>query len=280
MGGVIVRDVPGIGSIRLVLSGVAIGGENEGGGSRAASTAGAAPTATDLALLVHIPRGKISSTQVRPNFSLAVVVESTRGADEVVTVRIGLPSGLHWGTNGPDASEGCAGDSPSVCSRKLAVSQGGGFSAHWDWSVVATQPGNYEITATVEGEQEDPDTSNNTSTVRFEVVAGGVSGGGGSGSSAAKASAVKLSPTKPKAGSTLVASVRVTQGGSPIRPAGISCAASFGGAKVKGGAKAASGLASCLFKTPKSAKGKAMTGSIAFRAGGTAFTKRFATTLG
>ena len=42
----------------------------------------------------------------------------------------------------------------------------------------------------------------------------------------------------------------------------------------------ASGLASCLFKTPKSAKGKAMTGSIAFRAGGTAFTKRFATTLG
>ena len=78
----------------------------------------------------------------------------------------------------------------------------------------------------------------------------------------------------------MVASVRVTKGGSPVRPSGIACAASIGGSKVKGGAKAASGVASCLFKTPKSAKGKAMSGSISFRAGGRAFKKRFSARLG
>lgn len=54
----------------------------------------------------------------------------------------------------------------------------------------------------------------------------------------------------------------------------------MGGVKVKGGAKAASGLASCLFTTPKSAKGKTLAGSVSFRAGGQPFTKRFSVRLG
>ena len=70
------------------------------------------------------------------------------------------------------------------------------------------------------------------------------------------------------------------QGGSPVRPTGIMCAGSIGKVKVKGGARAASGVASCLFRTPKAAKGKALTGSVSFRAGGSTFTKRFATMLG
>ena len=97
---------------------------------------------------------------------------------------------------------------------------------------------------------------------------------------AVTAGAVKLSPAKAKAGSTLVASVRVTKGGSPVRPARIACSASVGGAKVRGGARSSSGLASCLFKTPKSGKGKTMVGSVSFTAGGQRFAKRFAARLG
>jgi hypothetical protein len=163
----------------------------------------------------------------------------------------------------------------------------GTFGAGYEWDVVASQPGDYEVSASVEGEQSDPDTSNNTGTLRFEVVTtggggGGGSGGGGGGGSSAKVSvgSVKLAPASPKAGSTVVASVRVTKGGSPVRPVGVTCSGSVGGAKVKGGARSASGLASCLFKTPKSAKGTSLAGSISFRAGGTAFTKRFAVRLG
>src|SRR6185503_6594437 len=88
-----------------------------------------------------------------------------------------------------------------------------------------------------------------------ETTGGGPGGGGGGGgdtSAAAKASAVKLSPAKPRAGSSVVASVRVTKGGSPLRPTGIACAASIGKVKVKGASRSASGLALCLFKTPKS----------------------------
>ncbi|HUF75777.1 MAG TPA: hypothetical protein VMM35_05830, partial [Longimicrobiales bacterium] len=52
---------------------------------------------------------------------------------------------------------------------------------------------------------------------------GGGSGGGGTGVSA---SAAKLTPAKPKAGSAVTATVRVTAGGAPIRPTGIACAGS------------------------------------------------------
>ena len=126
--------------------------------------------------------------------------------------------------------------------------------------------------------------SNNKAAVTIVVTepstGGGSGGSGGTGAASASASAVKLSPAKPKAGSTLVASVRVTRGGSAVKPTGIACAATVGKTKVKGGAKSSSGLASCLFKTPKAGKGKTMLGSVSFKAGGQSFTKRFSAKLG
>ncbi len=128
----------------------------------------------------------------------------------------------------------------------------------------------------------DTNTADNVSSITIavsEAAPGGGSGGTGGGT-AVTASAVRLSPARAKAGSTVVASVRVTRGGSPVRPSRVACTASLGGAKLKGSARAASGVASCLFRTPKSAKGKRLAGSVSFRAGGTAFTKRFAARLG
>jgi hypothetical protein len=124
----------------------------------------------------------------------------------------------------------------------------------------------------------DADASNNRATLTV-VASDAPSSGGESTGSAVATSAVKLSPAKPKAGSTVVASVRVTKGGSPVRPTRIACAASVGKAKTKGTPKSASGVASCLFRTPRSARGKSLTGSLSFRAGGASFTKRFATRL-
>lgn len=159
----------------------------------------------------------------------------------------------------------------------------GTIGAGYVWDVVADRPGVYEITASVEPTEPDPDLSNNTDTFRFEVVqptSGGGGTGGGGGGATVSASVVKLSPAKPKASSTVAATVRVTAGGAPVRPTGIACAGTIGSAKVKGTGKAASGTATCLYRTQRSAKGKTLRGTISFSARGTKFTKRFSARLG
>ena len=266
------------------------------------SSAGAAPAASDIALNVGadqsntrptlIPNGGTATITSR-NFYVFLDISLISPVASSATARVELGGGLSWGADAPDPTEKCT-STPTTgeCSAGDLQPISGGNDFGWFWDVVAPGNGTYtfkgEITTTLDT---DPDLSNNASQITIVVNestgGGGGSGGGGSGggsggggSVAATASAVRLLPARPKAGSTVVASVRVTKGGSPVRPSGIACAASIGGSKVKGGAKAASGVASCLFKTPKSAKGKAMSGSISFRAGGRAFKKRFSTRLG
>ena len=86
-------------------------------------------------------------------------------------------------------------------------------------------------------------------------------------------------PAKPKAGSTVVVSVAVTAGGSPLRPTGVVCAATAGSAKVRGIGTAVRGSARCAYKTPRSAKGKVLTGAVSFRARGQSFSRRFSVRL-
>jgi len=207
------------------------------------------------------------------------------------TFRLELGQGLTWGDDSPDAPDGCT-NTPTTGLCKLPIDllpNAGQSAVNYYFDVVAAQNGSYSYTGEiVSADDTDPVTTNNSSAITIAVNettgGGGGSGGGGGGNSgggSAKASAgsVKLFPAKPTAGSRVVVSVRVTKGGSPVRPSGITCAASLGGVKAKGGPKAASGVASCLFKTPKSAKGKTLAGSISFRAGGSSFTKRFAVKL-
>jgi len=252
-----------------------------------ATAAGASPNADDVSVRVTlaVTGGIIQDTKTRGlRFKIGVVVDSSAGVIQTVKIRIGLPTGLHWGADGPDPGEGCLGTAPATCSQLLASNGVGTVGGGYIWDVVADQPGAYEVSASVEGEQPDPEAANNTSTFRFEVVqpsTGGSpgAGGGGSGGASVSASAVKLAPARPRAGSTVVASVRVTKGGSPVRPSAVACAATAGKTKLRGGPKSASGVASCLFKTPAGAKGKTLAGSLSFRAGGERFTKRFSTRL-
>ena len=243
--------------------------------------------ADDVSIDVHL-RFSTATTTNGLNFQIELEIGSTAGVEQMVVVRTTLPAGLTWGSDAPDPTEDCVTANPAVCTAKLRQNEVGTFGLGWFWDVVAERAGTYEIVAFVEPTDTDPDASNNTDTFRLEVVqpstGGGGSGGGGSGGggggAAASAGAAKLSPAKPRAGATVSATVRVTAGGAPVRPSRIACAGAIGTAKMKGVGKAASSSATCTFRTPRSAKGKTLRGSVSFTARGSRFTKRFAARLG
>ncbi len=240
--------------------------------------ASARPTDNDVSVQVGLGTlGTLESrtTTVTPDFSLSVIVAGSAVAP--ITVTITLPTGLRW-IAPPSAAEGCSTTDKAVCTGSLKSEALGGTFAFWAWRVHADQPGTCAITGSVTAADPDPDLSNNATTFTLQVLASPGGGGGGGGASVS-ASSVKLSPRSPKAGSAVVASVRVTRGGSPLRPSRVACSATVGKTKVKGGPKAASGVASCLFKTPAGAKGKTLAGSVSFGAGGQRFTKRFSAKL-
>jgi hypothetical protein len=260
----------------------------------AASSAGASPSAVDLAVNVGAsvtnarpalaPNGS-TVTVARRTFYVFLDVSLVAPAAAKGTVRAELGSGLGWGADAPDASEHCAVTATTgACEIGDLQPIAGQSDSGWVWDVVAPQNGTYTLRAELASLSDtDSDLSNNASAITIvvaEPTGGGGSGGSGGGSASAKASAVRLAPTRPKAGSTVVASVRVTRGGSPVRPTKVVCAASLGRAKLRGASRSASGVASCLFKTPKTGKGKSLAGSVAFRAAGASFTKRFSVKLG
>jgi hypothetical protein len=78
----------------------------------------------------------------------------------------------------------------------------------------------------------------------------------------------------------VTATVGVTQGGASVKPSKVACAGSIGTAKVTGTPRAAAGSARCTYRTPRTAKGKTLKGSVSFTAGGKRFTKRFTAKLG
>jgi hypothetical protein len=259
-----------------------------------AGTAGAAPSAVDVAVNVGASvtgtgapalaaNGSTVTVKSR-NFYVFVDVALIAPVAAKATIRAELGSGLTWGADSPDPTEQCT-STPTTGECQIPDLQPitGQSSAGWFWNVVAAQNGMYTFRAgliAISDTDSDPSNDASSITIVVDESAPPTQPPPGGGAAAAKASGVKLSPTRPKAGSTVVASVRVTRGGSAVRPSGITCSASMGGVKVRGTPRAASGVASCLFKTLKSAKGKTMSGSISFRAGGSAFTKRFATKLG
>ena len=265
----------------LVTAAVALG--------TASASAGPTTASLQIAILVGPPPATTQPPSVSNggsatirglNFVAGFLVRNGGPDSATVKVRFELPAGLHWGSDAPDPSEDCTAGETSICSVALGTQGNFAFSA-WGWDVVADATGSYTLKVQVlESSTSDPDASDNASSVTVVVTQPAGGSGGGSGSAAVAAGAVKVSPTKPKAGSTMVASVRVTSGGSPVKPTGIACAATIGKTKLKGGAKSSSGAASCLFKTPTSAKGKKMLGSVSFKAGGQSFTKRFSARLG
>lgn len=246
-----------------------------------ASPISARSAADDVSInvLLEFP-GETPTKTAGLNFRILVAANGLSGVAQVVTVRISLPSGLQWGTDAPDSTDGCTSTQNSaVCTKEMAPSPAGTLNAVWSWRLVADRPGLYEVSATVEPAESDPDLSNNSTTFRFEVTLP-ASGGGGGSSATVAASAVKLTPAKPKAGSLVAATVRVTVDGAPVRPSKLNCTGRLGSAALAGSPRVRAGSATCSYRTPRTAKSKTLRGAVSFTAREKRFTKRFSTKLG
>jgi hypothetical protein len=184
-----------------------------------------------------------------------------------VRVRFELARGLRWGVDLPDASDNCTSTpSAAICTAPESISPGN-QPVGWIWDVVADSPGTYVLKADGESSVSDPDVSDNSSSVTVIVEA------------TIAASAAKVTPSKPKAGSVISVRVDVTAAGNAVDPAGVSCAGTITGSKVRGTPRHGLGRATCVYRTPKSAKGKVLRGVIAFTANGTKVSRRFAVKL-
>jgi hypothetical protein len=245
-----------------------------------AVAAPASPAADDVSIQVFLETGNLTTKTNGLEFRIRAEAESTSGVQQTVTIRIALPDGLHWGTDGPDPGEGCTGTAPAACSTTMTANPVGTIGTGYVWDVVADRAGTYEITASVEPTEADPDLANNRDTFRFEVVAGGGGGGGGGGGSASvTAGAARLTPTPIRAGSIVTASVRIVLDGTLVRPTRVTCAGAIGVTKVRGVPKATRGKAACTYKTPRAAKGRTLRGSVAFTARGERYVRRFTARL-
>ncbi len=249
----------------------------------ASSAALGRSTADDLSVRVHLLRDATATTTTSLSNDMQFDVFSD-GPAQTATMRFSLPAGLTFGVSDqPDATENCTNGSPVVCTMKLEDGVSG-FVLSWSWPIVASGPGTYAITATVEGERADPNAADNSFTFTFQVQptggSGGGGGGGGGGSVTVSASAVKLTPAKPKAGSAVTATASVTANGNPVKPSKVVCAGTLAGKKAIGTGQALTGKASCRYPTLKSAKGKTLAGSMKITARGKTITKRFSTKLG
>jgi hypothetical protein len=253
-----------------------------------ATTAGAAPSAVDIQIDMivgssvrtgrPVPNGG-TVTVTSLNFSAGMDVNLITAQPGAAKARIVLPDGLTWGADAPDPTESCTSTaSTGECTTPTLEPITGRSGVGWGWDVVAARTGSYVLRAEIVSASEpDPEPSNNTASVTVVVAEAAppppTSGG-------ARVGAAKLSPAKPKAGSTVVASVRMTAGGNPTRPSGVTCTGTAGAAKLRGVGRAGNGSATCTYRTPKSAKGKLLRGAVSFTADGARYTKRFSARLG
>jgi hypothetical protein len=244
----------------------------------AAGSAPGAPTASNLSLKIlvgtaarNIPQFQNgeSTTVPRLNFKAGVSVGSTGPEGATFRVRFELSAALHWGFDLPDSGDNCT-STPSVgecrSSQELftAVPEIG-----WFWDVVADAPGTYVLKAEViESSTSDPDPSNNAASVTVVVTQPSVTAG-----------AARVSPARPKAGSVVSARVGVSAGETAVDPSSVTCAGLLGKRRVAGMARASDGAATCRYRTPRSAKGKTLQGTISFSAEQMRFRRTFAVRL-
>ena len=255
-----------------------------------ASSAGAAPQAVDIHIDVVVGSSPTTGRPV-PNGGTATVtgLRFAAGLDvSLITalpasarVRLTLPDGLTWGADLPDPTESCTSTpSSGECQTPVLEPIAGRNAVGWGWNVVAARTGSYVLRAEIVSASEpDPEPANDSASVTVVVTEAPSppppSGGGG-----AKVGPVRLAPAKPKAGATVVASLRTTAGGNPTRPERVACSARAGRAKLKGVGRAGNGSATCTYRTPRSAKGELLRGAVSFTAAGGRYTRRFSAKLG
>ncbi|HXG77026.1 MAG TPA: hypothetical protein VNJ53_10685 [Gaiellaceae bacterium] len=235
-------------------------------------TASARPAADDLATIVFLSRG-VGVTQVQGlTVGVVVEVEGSTGVARPVTIRATLPAGLGFGTP-PATGDGCVGDPASLtCTKTMVLDAAGTARASWRWDLRASGPGRYVLTVTASSDEADPNPGNNTGTLEFEVLVPPAA-------STVAAGPARVVPARPRAGRSFAASVSVTVDGRPVRPGRIVCTATVAGARLRGTPRGTAGLATCTFRTPATAQGKLLRGSLRLTAGGRSFARSFSVRL-
>jgi hypothetical protein len=255
--------------------------------------ASSAPQAVDLRVGIGAVASEPSMSQPPPiasgqtvtvtslNFFVYVLLlpDPLSPATVQAKIRVVLSDGLRWGADAPDPVDETCTSTPTTGECQIALRPGQTGDGYY-WNVTAAQTGTYTYHAEIiEASEADPNSSNNTSSITIRVTEGTSGGGGGGGTSVVSTSAAKLSPAKPVAGQAMSAIVLVKRDGAPVTPTSVTCAASIGGARLKGTPRARLGRAICAYRTPRAAKGKLVKGAVSFRVRGEHFTKTFSTRL-
>jgi hypothetical protein len=255
-----------------------------------AASASAAPTAADMHVFISagpnvfgppLPKGG-TITVTALGFKAGMLVENGAGESATARARLQLPPGLRWGTDLPDPTESCTSTEATADCQTPPLDPNilNNRSIGWTWDVVADAPGSYVVTAEIVSTSvSDPDLSGNSTSATIVVTQPSTGGGGGSTATVA-VSAVKVSPARARAGAAVMATVRVTADGAPVRPTRVKCTGAVGDTRLRGTARSRPGSASCAFRSPRAAQGKLLRGAIGFAARGRTFTRRFSVRLG
>jgi hypothetical protein len=215
--------------------------------------------------LVSSPRG--SATE---SLGFAIAAYIVWDATEPVTLelQVALPAGIRWAGVPPGSADGCISTATrAVCTRAVTPTPGTNLAAAFgEWAVVAERPGSYTFDAKVASKNgPDPDPSNDATSMTVTVApsAGGVS----------------LRPRTAAAGSTVTASlaifVRSPDRTTPAAQARASCVARIGSKRVTAKAAFTGTRATCSVKTPSTARGKLLTGTLRTVSGPLILTKPF-----
>ena len=111
----------------------------------------------------------------------------------------------------------------------------------------------------------DPNPANNTAELSVSVAEAPLAVAG-----------LVRSPTPPRAGRALRATLLLSKGGAPVRAVRTTCRLSIGGRVVPARASNVATGGRCTWLVPVSAKGKQLSGAVTATASGKSFTSRFA----
>ena len=230
----------------------------------------------------EIPSGQTVTVTSLHFFVYAILFpDPLNPATAQTKVHIELSDGLQWGADAPDPVDETCTSTPTTGDCQLSLRPGQTGDGYY-WSVTAAQPGTYTYRAQiVEASEADPNLTNNSSSLTILVTdepAGG--GGGGGGAGVVSASGAKLTPRKPVAGKTVSAVVQVKADGAAATPTSIGCKGSTGGTAVKGTPRATLGRATCVYRTPRKAKGKLFKGAVSLSVDGQRIRKTVSVRLG
>jgi hypothetical protein len=226
-------------------------------------------TTLSAGTITPVPNGG-TVTVSRRTFVVGARIRLEPAQSERAHLRVELANGLTWGVENPATTLHCSGTATTADCETMPSRPGphGPTDEIFGWDVTATQNGRYVVRARLtDPSAPDPVLSNNETTVTVIVR---------EQSATVFAAPARLIPERPRAGRSVRATVSIlTSAGSRPRPTALMCTGKVGTKALSGTPSASAGQATCLYRPPVAARGKTLSGSVAFTVAGTRFSKSF-----